>query len=218
MSRRHSSICCAPSPRSARFRSLLATVEEAEADRKAERGGISRAFLIWNSTRKKISTRPLRLPAPRASRKKKSMRRCRNWISSRVARKNWPSSKKITPKVPSSAGSRKCCAGRQRNCSARWSNSRRTMARAALNPVLNRVHNRVVRKEILPRLRRDNQVRGNRVQASPPRDNRAQEGNRARTIRAFSSLSTGYAKRPTTCAEQLLRSKVKPKRAAPPIV
>ena len=102
------------------------------------------------------------------------------------ARKNWPSSSATASKVPSSAGSRKCCAARPRNCSARWSRWRATTVRTEA-PARSPVRSKVARREIPRQVVRDRPAhRGNRaaLPGSPPRGQSGGAGKSGRSARA----------------------------------
>ena len=114
--------CCARRPPSARSRWPSGSVAEAVAAVVVEaRDAIWRVSSIWRWTPRRTSTRPRRPALPRSRRRRRWTTRSPSWMRSPNARKNSRRSREIRRRTSSSAGSRRCCAARPNNYSARWS-------------------------------------------------------------------------------------------------
>ena len=74
----------------------------------------------------KNNTRPRSRPRPPSSGTSRSTPRCASSMSWRASRRNWRRSIPAARMRPVSAGSRKCCVGRPRNCNVSWNSWRET--------------------------------------------------------------------------------------------
>ena len=167
-------------------------------------GGAGRdlaSLSIWNSTRKKVGTKRRGPGRPASRRRKKSPKRSRA-RSACASPEDWPSSRAITRKAPRGAGNRKCSAARRESCNARWSRWPATTAERlgfAIQCAAAR------KRRVIFRLIGGQGIRFFRTIRSSGQS--AVEEIPA--IRASNDRWTGCARRPTTCAAQLLHNGAK---------